>query len=62
MDIIDHLDVMSDKELLKVTGGASSFSASLLSAIIKGINTLYELGRSLGTAIRREQENKLCEI
>ncbi len=62
MDIIDQKIVISDIELLNIYGGGESISATLLNAIIRGLNTLYELGRSLGSTIRRIREDKLCEI
>ena len=42
---------MTEKELLNTTGGAS-INASWLNAIARGIDTLYNLGRSVGSAIR----------
>lgn len=45
-------------ELKKVRGG--SISASYITAIVRGINTIIDLGRSLGTVIRRVQTGKLC--
>lgn len=52
---------MSNKELHETKGGATSFtSASWLSAISKGINTLYNLGRSIGTSIRMIVSGKKC--
>lgn len=62
MGIIDLLVVMSDSELMSIYAGSNTVSATLLNAIIRGLNTLYELGRSLGSIIRRKEENELCEI
>ena len=62
MVIIDPLVVMSDNELISIYAGSSTVSATLLNAIIRGLNTLYELGRSLGSFIRRKESNELCEI
>lgn len=52
---------MTDKELHETKGGAISFtSASWLSALSKGINTLYNLGRSIGTSFRMIISGKKC--
>ncbi len=51
---------MSDEELLTVYGGA--FSAALLSGIVSAIKTIYEIGKSIGTSIRRVIEKKYCKI
>lgn len=48
-------------ELLSVVGGIN-ITASFISAIAKGINSILDLGRSLGTAIRRVVGNSLCPL
>ena len=50
---------LKKEELLLVNGGAK-FSAALLSSIVKGFGMVLELGRSVGTAIRRLTTGKLC--
>jgi len=50
---------LNNKELYNIVGGIK-FSASLLSSIIKGANFIFELGRYVGTAIRRMKIGKLC--
>lgn len=42
---------MSQQELININGGAT-VNASWLNALARGIVTLYDLGRSLGTALR----------
>lgn len=46
---------MSDSELVKIKGG---ISASILNAIIRGINISIELGRMVGSAIKRKLGGK----
>jgi len=48
-------------EMLNIEGG-TSFSASMLSAIYKTIETIYSIGESLGSYIRRVTENKMCDL
>ena len=50
---------LSDVELLEIRGGVS---ASLINAFVKGISLLLELGKGLGSAIRRITDKKSCEI
>ena len=45
-------------ELLNISGGA--ISASYITAIVRGINSLLDLGRSFGTAIRRILSGTIC--
>ena len=51
---------LNDRELLKIKGG--SLSASLINGLVKGISIICDLGRSLGSTIRRISENKPCGI
>lgn len=51
---------MTEHELLEVTGGA--VTATLINSIARGITTIVDLGRSLGSAIRRIVSNKICPI
>ena len=49
---------LNKQELLQISGGA--ISGSLINAFIRGISTILDLGRSLGTAIRRIQTRRFC--
>lgn len=49
---------LSKNELLSIEGGA--ISAAYLTAIVRGVNALLDLGRSLGTAIRRVIAGSIC--
>lgn len=50
---------LNKNELLSIEGGLK-LSASLLNYAIKGASFILDLGRSIGTAIRRIQTGKLC--
>lgn len=50
--------LLKEKELLSIRGGA--FNASLVSAIIKGFQFIYDIGRVVGTTIRRAISKDLC--
>ena len=49
---------MKEEELRNIKGG--SITASFVSAISRGVNTLYNVGRALGSAIRRIHDDDLC--
>ena len=51
---------LKKEELINVNGG--SISGSLLNGFSKAINSLLEVGRSLGSAIRRIFEKKTCSL
>lgn len=52
---------LKKEEMLNVFGGAG-VSASMLNALSRAVTTLLDLGRSLGTAIRRSFSGKICSI
>lgn len=53
---------LTNKELLNIDGGASWFTASFLNAASRALSTLMDLGRSLGTAIRRAINGSVCPL
>ncbi len=50
---------MREEELINVVGGGW-FSATLMNAAARVVNTALELGRSLGTSIRMAISGKIC--
>lgn len=50
--------MIKEEELKQIQGGG--ISASFITAIVRGINTIIDLGRSLGSTIRRIQTGNLC--
>lgn len=51
---------LNKEEMLKIDGGA--ITSAMINAISKAVNTLYELGRQTGSALRRIISNKYCAI
>ena len=51
---------LEDIDLISITGG--ELSSSLLNSISKIASTIYELGRSFGSSIRRIIEGNICQI
>ena len=52
--------MLSKEELYSIKGG--SVSAALLNAISRIISTLYNLGQSVGSALRRARDKNYCKI
>ncbi|MCM1371202.1 MAG: hypothetical protein NC181_04885 [Clostridium sp.] len=54
---------LNRKELLEIDGGASSFASSgWVTAIVKGIASIFDIGKSFGTAIRRVISKSVCSV
>lgn len=49
---------LNEMELYKINGGA--ISATFLNAIARAINTILNLGRTLGSSIRRIYNKNYC--
>lgn len=54
------MKVLKKEELKVINGGG--ISASLLTAAVRAVTSLLELGRSLGTAIRRISSGSVCSL
>lgn len=52
--------MLTKEELYNIKGGG--VSAALLNALSRLISTLYELGQSVGSAIRRAKSKNYCKI
>ena len=50
---------MSEVELYSIKGG-SAMNSTMLNAIVRAFNLSMELGRMIGSYIRRRREKKLC--
>ncbi len=52
---------LTKKELREVKAGAG-LTAALLNAIIKGVNSFMDIGRYLGSSVRRLVGKKACPL
>lgn len=52
--------VLNTKELQNINGGA--ISPTLLNSLAKGLSLLFELGRAVGSGIRRAASGKTCSV
>ena len=53
--------MLEKQELLQIVGGIN-ITSSLISSIYRGISTIMDIGRSLGSAIRRAIGGTMCPI
>ena len=51
---------LNEMQMRNIYGG--SITGTMINSIVRSINSLLDLGRSLGTAIRRISGNKICPI
>ena len=53
---------LNNKELMNIEGGANWLTASFINAAARTIETVLDVGRSLGSAIRRAFSGKICSV
>ena len=51
---------LTNEELLQVTAGG--ISATLVNAVVRGVNYLLDFGRTVGSAIRRARAGQTCSV
>lgn len=51
---------LNDNELMQIEGGANFFTAAFLNAISRAASTIMDVGRSLGSALRRAINGTFC--
>lgn len=68
MDILDHLNVdkggnmkLNNNELKQIKAGAT-ISATLINALVRGVNSLIDVGRYFGSSIRRWTSKGKCPL
>lgn len=49
---------LNKKELNQINGGA--ISGAIVSSIIRGVNLIFDIGKGLGSAVRRLVTGKYC--
>ena len=52
---------LNNKDLEKIEGG-ESITGTLISAFTNGLKVIFDIGRNLGSSLRRIKEGKMCEI
>ena len=51
---------MTEKELSLIYGGYVNVNSTLINSIVRLITFAYELGRSLGSSLRRGKDKNYC--
>lgn len=54
--------VLKTEEMFEISGGASWISASFLNALARTMEIIMDVGRSVGTAIRRTINGSICPV
>ena len=52
--------IIEETNMLEIIGGASNISGAVVNAIVKLVTTLFDIGKSIGTAINMAANGKKC--
>ena len=52
---------MHEEELMNIYGGQDIINTTVVNALVRLINTALELGRTLGTIIKRATSKNACQ-
>lgn len=55
------MEKIKEEELEKIVGGAT-ISGTLINSFATILKTIYSLGKSFGTSLRRMSSNNLCPL
>ena len=53
---------VNNDELMNIKGGSVSYTATFISALVRAIDIIFEIGKSLGSSIRRSSDNTSCLV
>ena len=51
-----------DNEKLNLLNGGDGITGSLISALTSGVKALFDVGRSLGSSVRRLSSDEICPL
>jgi len=51
---------LNEYELYNINGGATKITATLLNSIARVLSSFIDMGRMVGSAIRRIKNGKMC--
>lgn len=51
---------LSKEELIKITGGSDLLTATFINALTKCLNSIFEIGRAIGSSIARLTSGNIC--
>jgi len=54
--------ILNKEELLQINGGGVAITATLINALARGITTILNLGKTIGSAIRMGTSGKVCPV
>lgn len=51
---------LNQEELIKITGGNNLLTATFVNAFTKCINSIFEIGRAIGSSVARFTRGNIC--
>lgn len=54
--------ILDNNELKNVNGGSNMFTAAFFNAAARSLSTIFDIGKSFGSAIRRAISGTFCPL
>lgn len=54
--------MLKEEDLIKIKAGGTMFTPTLVNALARIIGTLFEIGQSIGSSLRRVVNRNYCKI
>ena len=56
------MKIVNNSDLMAISGGNITYTATFINAICRVVDIIFEVGKNLGSAIRRSTENTTCPL
>ena len=53
---------LDNNELMDIKGGNIAYTATMINAICRVVDIIFEVGKNIGSSIRRSSENSVCPL
>ena len=53
---------VSNDKLMDIRGGSITYTATLINALCRVVDIIFEVGKNIGSSIRRSNEDTICPL
>lgn len=53
---------INKNKMKQISGGALSLNGTIINSLIRYVNVFFEIGKALGSAIRRNKAGTICPV
>jgi hypothetical protein len=53
---------VNKNKMKQISGGALTLNGTIINSLIRYVNVFFEIGKALGSAIRRNKSGSICPV